>query len=568
MSFLNGDKDKSTEETRRLREELEETRQVLDAIRNGHVDALVVPGPEGDQIYTLQGADQSYRFMIETMNEGALVVSKEGLVLYCNRQFSEMLDVSVGTIMGSDVLDLVPQPERKAFEEYLKRAHQEAGIKAETRIMTGRRQELPVRVSMRHFSFDSFNAICVVVMDLTDTRNKEALLRENARALQEKNAELHRRAMQLSRLSSELAVSEQRERRRLAKILHDNLQQLLVGARFNLEILEGRVTEENWKPIENAIDLIVESIEASRSLAIELSPPVLHESGLIPALEWLIRWTEKKQGLTVTLEEHGGSGYAVSDDLKIALFSAVRELLLNIVKHAGAMEARVNVSFVDNDTIKIAVSDRGAGFDPARILSEPGEHHTGLGLCSLAERFQMMGGQLLIDSALGKGTTVTICAPVSIKPAAEVQDGAGEKEPLTAGGTAMHAEEAAARKEKTGIRVMLVDDHDMVRQGLSMLLSGYPDIEVVGEVSDGESAVELARKLNPDVILMDISMPKMNGIEATRVIHSENPEINIIGLSMFDASEQAESIKKAGARAYLKKNVSKNDLLNMVRNMV
>jgi DNA-binding NarL/FixJ family response regulator len=67
---------------------------------------------------------------------------------------------------------------------------------------------------------------------------------------------------------------------------------------------------------------------------------------------------------------------------------------------------------------------------------------------------------------------------------------------------------------------------------------------------------------------MDISMPKMNGIEATRVIHSENPEINIIGLSMFDASEQAESIKKAGARAYLKKNVSKNDLLNMVRNMV
>jgi PAS domain S-box-containing protein len=194
MSLLNGEKDTSTEETRWLREELEETRQVLDAIRNGHVDALVVPGPDGDQIYTLQGADQSYRFMIETMNEGALVVSKEGLILYCNRQFAEMLAVPVGTIMGSDVLGLVPRPERKAFKEYMKKADQEAGVKADTRIMTGREQELPVRVSMRHFSFESFDAVCVVMMDLTDVRNKEALLRENALVLSEKNVELHRRS--------------------------------------------------------------------------------------------------------------------------------------------------------------------------------------------------------------------------------------------------------------------------------------------------------------------------------------------------------------------------------------
>ncbi|MFO7859954.1 MAG: response regulator [Desulfosalsimonas sp.] len=128
------------------------------------------------------------------------------------------------------------------------------------------------------------------------------------------------------------------------------------------------------------------------------------------------------------------------------------------------------------------------------------------------------------------------------------------------------AEKAIERPTDSRIEVMLVDDHEVMRQGLSMLLSNYDDISVTGEAGDGKEAVEMARELNPDVILMDISMPEMSGIEATRIIKAEMPHIRIIGLSMFDASDQAEEIRQAGAGQYLKKNGDKHELLSTIRN--
>ncbi len=115
------------------------------------------------------------------------------------------------------------------------------------------------------------------------------------------------------------------------------------------------------------------------------------------------------------------------------------------------------------------------------------------------------------------------------------------------------------------LKIMLVDDHAVMRQGLAMLLSNYDDIQVIGEASDGKEAVKLAREINPDIILMDISMPVMNGIEATRIINAEMPNIRIIGLSMFDPADQAEEIRQAGASQYLKKHGDKHELLSTIR---
>jgi DNA-binding NarL/FixJ family response regulator len=128
---------------------------------------------------------------------------------------------------------------------------------------------------------------------------------------------------------------------------------------------------------------------------------------------------------------------------------------------------------------------------------------------------------------------------------------------------------ASQLKDKVGsekrIGVILVDDHMVMRQGLAGLLRAEPDFEIIGESSDGQSAIDLIRDLRPDVVLMDISMPGMDGIEATRIIHKELPEVRIIGLSMFQEGEREAAMREAGAVDYLTKTGPSEALIDAIR---
>jgi DNA-binding NarL/FixJ family response regulator len=115
------------------------------------------------------------------------------------------------------------------------------------------------------------------------------------------------------------------------------------------------------------------------------------------------------------------------------------------------------------------------------------------------------------------------------------------------------------------MRVLLVDDHTMVRRSLRMLLQCEPDIEIAGEAANGTQAIALTRQLQPDVVLMDITMPAMNGIEATRAIHAEFPLVCVIGLSMHTRDEQAEVMRDAGAMGYVPKTADPEELLGVMR---
>jgi len=115
------------------------------------------------------------------------------------------------------------------------------------------------------------------------------------------------------------------------------------------------------------------------------------------------------------------------------------------------------------------------------------------------------------------------------------------------------------------IRVLIAEDHTIVRQGLSALLRGEADIEVVGEASDGAEATEMAKRLVPDVVLMDVAMKNLNGLDATRNIKKLFPSTKVLVLTMYDNEEMIFQILKAGASGYLVKDSAMTDLVSAIR---
>jgi two-component system response regulator NreC len=118
-----------------------------------------------------------------------------------------------------------------------------------------------------------------------------------------------------------------------------------------------------------------------------------------------------------------------------------------------------------------------------------------------------------------------------------------------------------------GVTILLADDHTIVRQGLKLILSAHEDLQVVGEAANGREAVELAAKLRPDIVLMDVQMPELNGIEATKKMVAANPRIRILALSMHKESVYVREILRAGARGYILKDAIDTELLTAVRSV-
>jgi signal transduction histidine kinase len=229
--------------------------------------------------------------------------------------------------------------------------------------------------------------------------------------VQERTAVAEQRAEQLRLLAADLSRTEQRERRRLAQVLHDHLQQLLVAAKMGLSALRGRVADsETLERIGSIENLIIESIDASRSLTFELSPPVLQQGKLREALAWLTEWMQDKHGLSVELQADESADSA-PDDVRHLLFDIVRELLFNVVKHANVPEAAVELYPLNDGRVEIVVSDAGSGFDAAEHDRGTEATH-GFGFFSILQRLQVLGGELEVDSAPGCGTRVTVRAPI------------------------------------------------------------------------------------------------------------------------------------------------------------
>ena len=383
-----------------------------------------------------------------------------------------------------------------------------------------------------------------------------ALAETLERRVADRTAELEFRATQLQTLAAELTKAEQRERARLAKELHDHLQQLLVAAKLRVGLLPRMTVDPDLPTAAREIErLLAESIQAVRALTADLSPLVLHDRGLVAALEWLARWMREKHRFEIELDLDEGAEPA-DDAVRILLFASVRELLLNAVKHSGLDRARVTLHRDERNQVRLVVEDRGAGFDLSSLRSD--ERLTGgYGLFSIRERLDNLGGRMSVDSAPGRGARITLVAPVSLRTQAPADGSATDPATTTP---------LAEPRKDARIRLLLADDHEALRQGLASLLALEPDFDVAGQASDGREAVQLAASLHPDVVIMDVTMPVMDGVEATRRITRDLPGVRVIGLSLHETLDMARAMKEAGATAYLSKGGSADLLIAAIRN--
>ncbi len=483
--------------------------------------------------------DRTLRTLLETATQGILSADASGMLVFANRAIEAMFGWAAGELIGEPIDRLIPSVLRDG------KSHAD---------LVGMRRDgstFPLEVTINHVPAPGGRRTFVFVSDTTERQRAAGVLRERTR-------ELEYRTTQLSRMARDLTLAEHHAREEIARTLHDGLQQLLVVVALNLEQHMKRETEAGGAPGElltEAKQQLDEAIAVARSVNVELFPPVLQRSGLPAALTWLANWTRDKYKVNVTIDVDPRADSA-RKDVRTLLFESVRELLFNAVKYAKTDRVTLALSLDADDHLCIAVTDQGAGFDQARLDDRSPAGHVGWGLFRIRERLTLLGGRLDIDSAPGRGTKVRLTAP---RDSLDTVAGADQSNLVLSGGTA-----AADNHHATpdALRILIVDDHPAVRRALRELLHQRKQLSVVGEASNGFEAIAHAYALRPDVILMDVAMPHMDGVEATTRIRGELPDIRILGLSMLSRNEIADAIELAGAAGFFVKGTDAQRLID------
>ncbi len=350
----------------------------------------------------------------------------------------------------------------------------------------------------------------------------------------------------LQHAREKLVLAREEERRKLRHNLHDTVGPTLTTIMLKMGTLRDRVRED-----ETTEAMVVELREQAREVVTQirrviydLRPPALEELGLLTTIQ------EQAQqfsvgNLQVTVQAPDFLP-VLPAAVEVATYRIILEALNNVVKHSHATRCDIRLRVAES--LLIDVTDNGIGL--------PDRMQAGVGINSIRERVTELGGNCSFQNLPSGGAHVSARLPMFQTTEQMVTDA-----PIVR----MEPQQISNRDIREPIKVMVVDDHRFFRDGVRNVLQTTDDIKVVAEAATGSEALDLAAVHQPNIVLMDLQMPGLNGIETTQRLLRVSPFTGIVILTMFEDTDSVLAAMRAGARGYILKDADESELLRSIR---
>lgn len=549
MKAVAGKQD-SQRELERYETNVAELQEILQAIRHGRVDALVVRGKNGDQVFTLQGAEHPYRKLVEVMNEGAATLDAHGMVLYANVRFAEIFEIPLEKLIGTRLQSHI-SPFAGAKLALLLEQGVKSNSKGEISLVNKQDRRILVQLSLSPFEDDGLKIVCVVATELTD--------------LAEANEAMRASEATLRQLSGKLMQAQDDERRRIARDLHDITGQKLASLSMllsqTLRMQKHCCDPEVQSVLNECLDDTRQVTNEIRVLSYLLHPPLLDELGLASAVQWYAQGYEARTGIKVHVDIRKGFP-RLATDAEVGLFRIIQEALTNVHRYAGSRKAEVKIRAAQGH-VTLTVRDFGKGMpaDMARRLnSQSGT--PGVGIRGMRERVRQLAGILEIASDPGHGTTLTATLPTFQTQGEErpEENGVGQ----TSGATPDEAKTDSSARA----RILIADDHEVLRRGVRTILEREGSWEICGEATNGQEAVEKTVTLKPDLVILDINMPLLNGVAALARMKQNHSLAKVLMFTVQESEQMMNETLDAGAQGFVSKARAGDDLVVAVKTVL
>ena len=497
----------------------------------------------------LNGNEIFFRELVDSIDIAVASVTPDGEILYANSRFAAILAFP-------DSRDLTGWNLRETVSvtswDSIALALNQAVLRPAEGDLSLKRDgvdERILRMSFRCLQAAPEPAILIVAHEVTE--------------LVKTNKALHESQSALRNLSARILQVQDEERRRMARDLHDTTGQELVALDILLQSLAKELAQRNDSSQKTVLEAIAigNKVNAEiRTLSYLLHPPLLDELGLGSALEWYVEGLMRRSELEVSLDKPAKLP-RFSAEKEIALFRVIQAALTNVVRHSQTKKAWIRL-LVHGGEIQVHVTDKGKGIDPATLERITDSSRTlGVGISGMRERLAQLGGTLEVTSSK-HGTRITAVLPLEAREEEEI---------------AQPAAAAAAHVSRTGAqpgegserkRVLIVDDHEVVRRGIRNLLNDQEDLEICGEACDGNEAVTKATDLQPDIVILDLVMPESGGLVAAQRIRKLGSNTKILAFTSHSYNGLERMVQSVGCDGYVLKSYAARDLLLGVRELL